>query len=389
MSGFCLHALKSRHGDCLFLRTGRTTILVDGGPGGVYRQFLKPGIEAIQTESCSKYPFAIDLLLVSHIDEDHVLGLIDLLDDMLKRKSAQQSPRVSIHSAWFNCFADTLARLVRENADRIERDAQRVAAQAQKSLSISLGLDNSLDVISSVSQGRRLRQALDLLKIPVNLPFDNGLVTNENGNQAHVIGDVTVRIIGPGARQLEELRGSWKKILPDILDPARGKAATAVAAARLDQSLFDLASIAVIAENRGSRMLLTGDARGDIIMDWLKEQDELDATGRAHFDVLKLPRHGSTRNIPDGFFRTITADHYVISGNGRFGNPNPGVLCMLFEERGLEEPYRIHLTYGIEEMAARKDFNKDAMQRVLMRFQGASQRISAPQDGKNMISIDI
>ena len=49
------------------------------------------------------------------------------------------------------------------------------------------------------------------------------------------------------------------------------------------------------------------------------------------------------------FFRRVTADHYVFSGNGEHGNPERETLEMLLDERG-EEDFTIHLTYPIEEI---------------------------------------
>jgi hypothetical protein len=40
-----------------------------------------------------------------------------------------------------------------------------------------------------------------------------------------------------------------------------------------------------------------------------------------HVDILKGPHHGSNRNVERIFFKRITADHYVFSGNGEHGNP--------------------------------------------------------------------
>ena len=37
-------------------------------------------------------------------------------------------------------------------------------------------------------------------------------------------------------------------------------------------------------------------------------------------DVLKVPHHGSVRNVSRDFFKTVTADKYVISANGKYGN---------------------------------------------------------------------
>ena len=62
-----------------------------------------------------------------------------------------------------------------------------------------------------------------------------------------------------------------------------------------------------------------------------------------HLDLLKVPHHGSDRNVSETFFRQVTADHYVISADGRFDNPDPKMLGMLTRARGADE-YVIHLT---------------------------------------------
>jgi beta-lactamase superfamily II metal-dependent hydrolase len=64
---------------------------------------------------------------------------------------------------------------------------------------------------------------------------------------------------------------------------------------------------------------MTGDAREDYIVDGL-ERARLVRNGRADVDILKLQHHGSARNADETFFRTLLADHYVISANGTYGN---------------------------------------------------------------------
>ncbi|HEV2801962.1 MAG TPA: hypothetical protein VGW12_15905 [Pyrinomonadaceae bacterium] len=63
-----------------------------------------------------------------------------------------------------------------------------------------------------------------------------------------------------------------------------------------------------------------------------------------HVDLLKLPHHGSSRNVATDFFTRVTADHYVASGNGKRDNPEKATLQMIVDARGDEE-YAIHLTY--------------------------------------------
>jgi hypothetical protein len=61
-----------------------------------------------------------------------------------------------------------------------------------------------------------------------------------------------------------------------------------------------------------------GDALGDHILDGLEKGGHL-VDGKMHLDVLKLPHHGSERNITPTFFKNITADVYLASANGRTG----------------------------------------------------------------------
>jgi hypothetical protein len=93
----------------------------------------------------------------------------------------------------------------------------------------------------------------------------------------------------------------------------------------------------LFAKAEGRTMLLTGDGRSDHLLDGLLQAGLLDINGSLHVDLLKLPHHGSNRNITKTFFRKITADTYVASANGRDGNPDLATLIWLVEsaaERG-------------------------------------------------------
>jgi hypothetical protein len=118
----------------------------------------------------------------------------------------------------------------------------------------------------------------------------------------------------------------------------------------------------VLAEVEGKRILLTGDARGDKVLEGLELAGLLKKGGKSmtHVDVFKVPHHGSDRNADPVLFRRVTADHYVFSGNGEHGNPERETLQMLLDERGEDDDFTIHLTYPIDEIdAGRKaEWNK-------------------------------
>ena len=97
-------------------------------------------------------------------------------------------------------------------------------------------------------------------------------------------------------------------------------------------------------------MLLTGDARGDHVLAGLEAQGALAPGGTMHVDLLKLPHHGSIRNVDRDFFERITADHYVVSADGRHHNPDVGALELLTEVRGDAE-YTLHFTNRVPDVA--------------------------------------
>ena len=86
-----------------------------------------------------------------------------------------------------------------------------------------------------------------------------------------------------------------------------------------------------LAEGKNRKILFTGDGSGDDIIDVLSRNDMLDKQGKYHVDILKVPHHGSDRNVSRNFFKTVTADYYVISANGRDNNPSIDTLKWIIE----------------------------------------------------------
>jgi hypothetical protein len=101
--------------------------------------------------------------------------------------------------------------------------------------------------------------------------------------------------------------------------------------ANSDISVPNLSSIMFLAKADNRTMLFTGDGRSDHLLNGLTQTGLLDAEGRMHVNVLKLPHHGSDRNITRKFFRNITADTYIASANGRDGNPDLATLIWIIE----------------------------------------------------------
>src|SRR6185369_16360043 len=70
-----------------------------------------------------------------------------------------------------------------------------------------------------------------------------------------------------------------------------------------DTTAPNLSSIVVLAEVSNRKILLTGDARGDKILEGLELAKLIAKGGGMHVDILKVPHHGSDRNVDPSFFQ--------------------------------------------------------------------------------------
>jgi hypothetical protein len=143
---------------------------------------------------------------------------------------------------------------------------------------------------------------------------------------------------------------------------------TPIKTASRDNAVENLSSLVVVAESGGRRMLLTGDARGDYILEGLQDAGYMEG-GVCKIDVLKLPHHGSSRNCTQSLFDGVYADHYIISANGKYENPDTETLCRLAEARGDDPDYKVHWTNAPksspttpEEIASARNIN-DALEK--------------------------
>jgi hypothetical protein len=159
-------------------------------------------------------------------------------------------------------------------------------------------------------------------------------------------------VIGPMQPELQALQQSHDAWLRQRTTKTR--AAESALAAFVDTSVANLSSIVLLAEAGRKRVLLTGDARGDRILEGLALVGLLKGpTSTLHVDILKVPHHGSANNVEERFFRRVTADHYVFCGDGEYGNPERETLEMLFAARG-EAPFTVHFTYPLSVIDAER-----------------------------------
>ena len=220
---------------------------------------------------------------------------------------------------WHNTFSQTVG-------SGTDTEARLKAALAAAGSRV-MGVANM--AVQGIGEGHPLRLAAATLGIPVNRGFARGSVVAHDMPAAVTFGNLTLRIVGPTQSNLDELGAEWGEWLDKHEDNIAS--GDPLLLANADRSVPNLCSITVFVGGDDKTMLFTGDGRSDHLLQGLKLADLLDTRGNLWEDVLKLPHHGSNRNITKTFFTKVRASQYVITANGRDDNPNLATLIWLVE----------------------------------------------------------
>ena len=314
---FRVEVLPARYGDCLWIEYGTDPvrrILIDGGAPGVYKRTLKPRLERLGPDER-----VFELLVVTHVDYDHIKGILELAHDDTVGFQAKD--------VWFNGYRHLPAIDQRE-----------------------------------VLAGKHGEELTDLL-------VKHGTSWNEHGFEGGAVvvpdsgelprveleGGLTMTLLAPTIPTLADLRSDWEKSCDDIdLTPeeleaerAAGRFATLsdqgptaarpdVASLLLDRfeedhSAANGSSIAFVAEYEGRRVLFAGDAHPSTLVESIGRMGE----NRLRLDACKLPHHGSRGSVSADLIRHLDCDRYVFSSNGdQFQHPHPQAVARVIEYGG-------------------------------------------------------
>ncbi|MGW0748446.1 ComEC/Rec2 family competence protein [Streptomyces sp. NPDC002587] len=299
-----LRMLPAEDGDCLLLEYGNDEfvrrILFDGGRHGTYGR-IKPLLAGLDGGR-------IDVLVVTHVDQDHILGVLAMLSDL-------ERP-VEFGDVWFNGFDHLHDR----------------------------------EVFGAVD-GEELTTALMTQHLPWNEAFGGRSI--EVGHPLSWFDDgSTMEVLAPDRRLLESLITTWKTkceeagLIPGV-DPMEREPVAGVehfgpvdvdelAATPFnrDGSPTNPTSIGLLFEFEGTRIVFTGDADDPRLVASLRPRAEAEG-GRLRIDALKVAHHGSARNLSNELLGLLDCGRYLISTNGKIhGHPDDVAIARILKHGG-------------------------------------------------------
>lgn len=295
-----IELIQAAQGDCIWIEYGEDPdalhrILIDGGTRGTYKH-LKKRIESLHLDERH-----FELLVITHIDADHIAGILKIFEE--------DELGVSFADIWFNGYRH-------------------------------LGKSR----IRGVVQGERLSDYLDKPHIPWNNAFKGKAVCVDKRKKPSPVelpGGMKLTLFSPTRKALANLKPRWRKeaekaglfsnksiddkedidtrpiesrslapaVLPDINNLADMPF-------KSDASLTNGSSIAFLAEYDKKKMLFSGDAYATILLQSIKRY--LPGCEPLYLDLFKIPHHGSDGNISKQLLERIRCSTYLISANGAY-----------------------------------------------------------------------
>ena len=315
-----LEMLPAAEGDALLLTYGDSDaphrILIDGGRRSTYRH-LRERIEQIPLNDGGKRFF--ELLIVTHIDADHIEGIICLLQD--------DELNCEFGDIWFNDW------------NHLE---PLVAGETPAHL--------------GAAQGEFLGALLQTRDLPWNQCFNEGAVVLPPEPDSLPVRDfpdgLRLTLVSPTVESLIKLREEWTdaieaagfvpgnrdEALQQFADKAWSKLPKHLGdetkRRTLDHSEANGSSIAVLLDYEGIRLLLSGDAWPHVLRPsldrWCAEQP--DEPERVALDAFKMPHHGSKKNVTPQLMDSIECPTYLVSTSGsRFHHPDVDAIRIILD----------------------------------------------------------
>ncbi len=364
-----VHMLPARLGDALWIEYGDASrpnrVLIDGGKADTAEVIRRRIQSVVRKEGQCR----LELLVITHVDADHIEGVLKLLGD------ARLKDKLLIDDIWFN-GEHHLPMPGSRNGKRPRflgaRQGEFLGAFIQKRglkwnhrpwQGESIYVPQS-DRLPRFSLGGGLEIVL------LSPTFDTMLKLSKRWKS-----ELTKAGLDHASdAELLEALGRDKRLAPDpeflsdegkllSVDSTLVRQLTA-AKVRKDTSPANGSSIAFLASYGDRHCLFAGDAYSHVLQQsidrLLKERREK----VLKLGAFKVPHHGSRANLHEGLLRRLDCQHFLVSTNGeQFQHPDRETIARIVNgawRQGNDKAVEIHFNYHTK-------YNRTWNKRALMK----------------------
>ena len=344
------------YGDCFLITIQEEekviNILIDGGLSKTYEDYLKPILTKIAEKGEE-----LTLLICTHIDSDHIRGLISFLLDNNTKKY------INIKEIWFNGFEQIINSETNLSGNIKNSDKNIIDDIIKK------GYEDEFIEMTNIS----IKEGISLSSLIEYGKYNHNTITNKKAivdslEKIEISKNISIKIINPNTDILNKLEKEWqsemnkKNFYFSISKNLKLVSSFEFLISRLkdyytketnkisskdsiedyltdlkseDYSIVNESSISFVLEAYNKKFLFLGDAiirdkdKCNIINNIINEYGD-----SVEFEVIKLPHHGSNCNISKDFINIFKAKEYIFSTNSeKFEHPDMDVIANLILEK--------------------------------------------------------
>lgn len=286
--------LQAGTGDSIWISNKKKNIVIDGGKS--ISAIMARYNQLPQDEN-------IDLLVVTHIDSDHIAGIISLVEHIKERGETER-----IKQVWFN---------YPKKEDSGEY---------------------------SINEGNKLSDSLCGID---GLNWCNN--TSEMIGKSIQIGDMKICVLAPDhdvsdeykPKEADELGAAiadWNVSLESLIDNVNDD--------DLDEGGPNSQSIVILLECNEKKVLLPGDCTPKELYSALHNYNSTKQQPIT-LELMKLPHHGSMRNLTKEIMKEARCANYVISTNvnNKYCFPHKETIAKLINYRNRAEDLNVYFNY--------------------------------------------
>lgn len=348
---------QAGQGDAFMISCGieenKKNIMIDGGVGATYGNSLQSYLQKLGEQGEK-----IDLLIITHIDNDHIAGAIELLKD----NGGSGKPKIiSIEEVWHNAYLQLQFDMQNQISEHQRKVLEEIRDRGD-------GCEEEGSCEISGKQASFFGSQLYEGKYNWNTQTDGMAISVERLPVYNITEDLSIHLLSPTNRSLEELKEFWltelnkrnyvgKPSSDGLFDDAyemllrrieeeekkkQNDKKSKINAVSTnwedycseedgeDDKPSNRSSIAFVLKFKEKRILFLGDAAPSIVAKGLQELCKSEEQPYK-FDAVKVSHHGSSGNISCELLKIIDSPKYLFSTNGMYGHPDLSTLVKIAE----------------------------------------------------------
>ncbi|MGX9732496.1 MBL fold metallo-hydrolase [Janthinobacterium aestuarii] len=310
-------------------------ILIDGGYPVTFKNFIRSDLEILAAKG-----FKLDVVLATHLDADHISGLLEFF----KQNGKADAPNIiSVGQVWHNSLRSVSSLAPAILSALNTGDRQILQAICQRGMPAPSGAK----IPSEISARHASSLGALLLGGGYDWNMSEGKGRIVEGVFQRFGDQLSIEVIGPPPERLDKLKACWLAAMRKLgftgavvggpefddayeflstyddlraavhLAPKQIRGSTSDELSKRhepDPSLANGSSIAVILHVMGAKLLFLGDAWASDIHSYLSRTYV--GEHPVQFDVIKISHHGSALNTSVELLKLADAPVYLVSTDG-------------------------------------------------------------------------